>query len=167
MKWFLKIKTKVSKEKYDTILNCNNKLRDKLIQAEISRDNAKNDKELLEKKNASLESYNKMILNINEELRLQRNELHQDLKDKEKLLRELRGSKGGYKGHINRLKREKYECDDIIKRLKEEIKDLKSTRYLVREIPPGRIPKTQKIKVRNKVTPKIANYQKTLINELE
>lgn len=166
MKWSFKTKKAIIEEN-NILLKYSDKLKGQLVQTEISRDNVKREKEYLEKRTANLEAYNQLILGINDELKLQKDELYHDLKEQEKLIKELQGSKGGYKSSNNKLKKEKIECENIIKKLKEEINDLRSTRYLVRKIPSGRLPKTQKIKVRSKITPKIANYQKNVMNELE
>ena len=55
--------------------------------------------------------------------------------------------------------------EKLLKLKDKEIEELKSNRYLVKKIPTGRRPKTQKTKVTHTVKPNVQNYQRNEVVE--
>ena len=148
------------KEDYESIVKRLDKAVENKVLAEISLDNIKHDKEIVDKQKVDLEAYNQVIIDVNNELKIQKDELFKDLQERDSKIKTLSGSNRWYKGTNNKLRKEKKE-------LLIQIENLKSDRYLVKKIPPGKTPGTQKTKIRSKVTPKIAKYQKIQLDELK
>lgn len=124
-------------------------------------------KELLEKYNNNdyqyFEDYCKCkdkserLTKKNEEYKTINATLKNKVIELEAKVKQLNGSKGGYKTTIKKLTKENEE-------LKLMIEDLKSDRYLIKKIPEGRIPKGEMIKAKGS---RQSNQTKKLLKEKE
>lgn len=108
-------------------------------------------------------------LNLQTDLCIKNNEIL-TLKKK---VKEIQGAKGGLTKEINKLKteiqvlsevseQEKNDLKSQINKLKKELKDSMTDKYLVRKIPAGRPRKTEKIKPVKVVKPQVAKMQMEL-----
>lgn len=159
----LEVNAKFLKEKASILRKNLTKFQNNLIEA-----NAKNSDIELKLEEVSKEALEKeqKLKNVQQDL-VKANAKNSDyelalakLKESNRI---LASSKGGFKKSIKKQQEKIKLLEETISTLNREITDLKSNRYLLKKVPSGRIPKSQKMKSKHSVTTK-SNVSK-FINE--
>lgn len=141
------------KSDYDKVSKELNETKVKLADAEIAKINIENEFNDLKRSYEILDDYVGKYETENKDLREHLKKSLQNELELNKKIKSLQGSNGGKTKQINKLTKEVAE-------LKLKLEESMTDKYLVRKLPPVKAPKSQKIKIRNKVTPKVQKYMR-------
>lgn len=101
---------------------------------------------ILKSSNDTIANQNTKIVYLREKLSLKKiteNDLFFKIEELKKELKKINGTKGGLTKENNKLKLENESLKLAIVKLKDDLKDAMSDKYLRKEIPSGKRPKTQ------------------------